>query len=83
MTACGPPKDTPKKAIHALSGSLAFSAGPRLVFIETEEQESDRKLVLAVKNTLGEKATGIGYKFKNAYADRRIKTSKIEWDNDP
>lgn len=78
-----PPKNAPKKAIHAFSGSLGFSAAPRLVFIVTEDQIPGRCLLLAVKNNLGPKADGMGYHVVDANADHRIKTSAIEWDHEP
>ncbi len=78
-----PPKDAPKKAIHAFSGSLAFVAAPRLVFVVAEEQGTDRKLLLAAKNNLGPLAPGLGYRVADAYVDHGIKTSVIEWDDEP
>lgn len=79
-----PPKDTPRKAIHHFSGSLAFVAGPRLVFIVVEDQDDkERRLLLPVKNNLGPLAPGLSYRVVAAGIDRRILTSKIEYDGKP
>lgn len=79
-----PPKEATKKAIHAFSGSLAFSAAPRLVFIVTEDQMPGRYLLLAVKSNLGPMADGLSYQIVDAWVDDdRIKTSVIEWDDEP
>jgi putative DNA primase/helicase len=80
-----PPKDAPHKAIHAFSGSLAFVAGPRLAFIVTDDAdtESERKLLLPVKNNLGPKAGGLGYRIVDTAIDHRIRTSVLRWDDEP
>lgn len=80
-----PPKDAPRKAIHAFSGSLAFVAGPRIAFIVTEDPEDNEgkgKLLLPVKNNLGPKAVGLGYQEVETAVDGRISTSVIEWDRE-
>jgi DNA repair protein RadA/Sms len=48
-----PPKAHQANAIHAFTGSLAFVAAARLAFFVTEEPETDRRLLLTVKNNLG------------------------------
>jgi hypothetical protein len=79
-----PPKNAPSKAIHAFSGSLAFAAGPRLVFIVTEDaNEDERKLLLPVKNNLGPLAAGLAYRVVFASVEHRISTSCIAWDDMP
>jgi putative DNA primase/helicase len=78
-----PPKDTPRKAIHAFSGSLAFVGGPRMAFVVAEDNENKRSLLLAVKNNLGPKAAGLGYRIKDTSVDHRIITSVIDWDDEP
>jgi hypothetical protein len=81
-----PPKHADGKAMYAFSGSLAFVAAARIAFLVVEEQESERYLLLAVKNNLGPKAGGLGYYIKGTYVGREqpsgpIKTSYIEWDD--
>jgi putative DNA primase/helicase len=61
-----PPKAHQANAIHAFTGSLAFVAAARLAFVVTEEPETDRRLLLSVKNNLGSKAAGIGYRIENS-----------------
>jgi hypothetical protein len=77
-----PPKGTPKKAIHAFSGSLGFVAAPRLGFIVAEEEGTERKLLLAAKNNVGPLAPGLGYHAVVTLVDG-IKTSVIEWSREP
>jgi hypothetical protein len=85
-----PPKAASGKAIFSFSGSLAYSAAPRLAFIAVDEKDHDgndteRKLMLAVKNSVGEEAQGLGYFIKEAFVDRSnprgaIRTACVEWD---
>ena len=78
-----PPKQVQAKAINSFTGSLAFAAASRLCFISVEESETDRLLMLAVKNNLGAKADGIGYRLKADTTPRGIETCAIEWDLTP
>jgi hypothetical protein len=86
-----PPKHTTGKAMHQFSGSLAFVAAPRLSFLavaerDQEGEETGRKLMLAVKNTLGAKAAGLGYRIRKTFVDGphdRIETSYVAWDHAP
>ena len=55
-----PPK-TADKAIHAFSGSLAFIAAPRIGFIVTKEEGSERRLLLSVGSNIGADAEGLGF----------------------
>jgi putative DNA primase/helicase len=71
------------KAINAFTGSLAFVASARLAFVAVEEAETDRHLLLAVKNNLGPKADGIGYRIEQGATPQGIITSRIIWDSDP
>src|SRR5262249_6574457 len=83
-----PPKNaTGGKAMNAFSGSLAFVAAPRISFIVVEEEQTDRYLMLPVKNTVGPKAAACGYYITETYVDGDapppIKTTLIEWDQAP
>jgi hypothetical protein len=73
------------KALNAFSGSLAFVAAPRISFIAVAEENSERKLLLAVKNNLGALMGGLGYFISERYVGQRpsIKTTAIEWDAAP
>jgi putative DNA primase/helicase len=78
-----PPKAAQSNAINTFTGSLAFVASARLAFIVIEEAETDRNLLLAVKNNLGPKADGIGYRIEPGATPRCIITSRIIWDSAP
>jgi hypothetical protein len=73
--------------MHQFSGSLAFVAAPRLSFIVVAEEETERKLLLAVKNNLGPLAASCGYYIEEIYVENdegeSIKTTRIEWDEAP
>ena len=73
--------------IAAFSGSLAFVAAPRISFIAMKEEQTERYLLLPVKNTLGPKAPGCGYHITETHvnnaAGKPIKTTYIEWDQAP
>jgi putative DNA primase/helicase len=80
-----PPKATQAKALHAITGSLAFVAAARLVFIAIEEPEtsSGRRLLLAVKNNLGPPAAGLGFHLVQRIVSKGIVASHIAWDSSP
>jgi hypothetical protein len=81
-----PPKAPSAKALNFIAGSGAFTHAPRLAFMAIEDPESPgRNLLLAVKNSLGRKADGLGYSIASAFVgpDESILTSRIEWDNRP
>ena len=78
-----PPKATQSKAINAFTGSLAFVADARLAFIAIEEPESDRSLLLAVKNNLGPKADGLGFRLTQGLTSKSIPASQVAWCSEP
>jgi predicted ATP-dependent serine protease len=78
-----PPKATQAKALHAITGSLAFVAAARLVFIAVEESETERRLLLAVKNNLGAMAQGLGFSLAPVDIGDGISTSRVVWDSAP
>src|SRR5262245_32363081 len=81
-----PPKAPSTKALNFIAGSGAFTHAPRLAFMAIEDPESPaRNLLLAVKNSLGRKADGLGYHIVSAFVgpDNDILTSRIEWDSRP
>jgi RecA-family ATPase len=62
-----PTKAPQLKAIHAATGSGAFAAAPRLLFLAINDPESPgRSLLLAAKNNIGRMAEGLGYRIENA-----------------
>jgi putative DNA primase/helicase len=78
-----PPKATQAKALHAITGSLAFVAAARLVFIAVEEADTERRLLLPVKSNIGAMAPGLGYSLMQATTEAGIVTSHVVWDNSP
>jgi putative DNA primase/helicase len=78
-----PPKATQSKAIHSFTGSLAFIAAARTGFIVVTEDDTDRRLLLAVKNNVGPMAHGLGYVIEPVTTPAAIKTSRIVWDGLP
>lgn len=78
-----PPKATQAKAMHAITGSLAFVAAARLVFIAIEETDTDRRLLLPVKSNIGVLAAGIGFSIVSATTACGIPTSRVSWSSDP
>jgi AAA domain-containing protein len=78
-----PPKAAQAKALHAVTGSLAFVAAPRLVFIAIEEAETERRLLLAVKNNLGPLADGLGFRLGQRCVTADIVASHVVWDHAP
>ena len=78
-----PPKATQSKALHAVTGSLAFVAAARLVFIATREPQSERRLFLPVKNNLGPLAAGLGFSLAQIFIGNDILASHVVWDSAP
>jgi putative DNA primase/helicase len=78
-----PPKATQSRALYAVTGSLAFVAASRLVFIATKEPQTERRLLLAVKNNLGPLAAGLGFSLAQCFVSNEILTSHVAWDNAP
>jgi putative DNA primase/helicase len=79
-----PPKAAQGKAKNAFTGSLAFVATARIGFLAIEEQGTERKLLLSVKNNIGRKAPGLGYSLEQTImGDKNIVASRVAWDTAP
>lgn len=78
-----PPKATQAKALHAVTGSLAFVAAARFVFVAAEEPETERRLLLPVKNNLSAPADGIGYRLVQDCVSNNVTGSFVVWDSEP
>jgi putative DNA primase/helicase len=84
LTISHPPKAPQAKAINAISGSLAFGAAPRLVFLVIEDPDNQgRRLLLLVKNTLGPHADGLGFSLVQRMVFNNIVASHVAWDTMP
>jgi putative DNA primase/helicase len=78
-----PPKAASGNALRAFTGSFAFVAAPRVAFFVTSEPETDRRLLLPVKNNIGPKARGQGYFIRTKYVTNNIEAPCILWDDAP
>jgi putative DNA primase/helicase len=70
-------------AINAFTGSMAFVASARIAFIVVDEPETERRLMLAVKNNVGIKAQGRGYIIEGTQVAEGIIAPRIIWDDAP
>jgi putative DNA primase/helicase len=78
-----PPKAATGNALRAFTGSFAFVAAPRVAFFVTSEPETDRRLLLPVKNNIGSKAVGRGYFIVTKFVTNNIEAPCILWDDAP
>jgi putative DNA primase/helicase len=78
-----PPKAAQSSALHAFTGSLAYVAAARIAFLATEEPGTDRKLLLPVKNNIGARAAGLGYRLEQTLIPDGIVASRVAWDSAP
>jgi hypothetical protein len=77
-----PTKAAQANAINMLTGSLAYAAAPRCVFLAmTDPNNKDRSLLLTVKINIGQPAAGLGYRsIPPITLDDGIETVCVEWD---
>jgi putative DNA primase/helicase len=75
-----PPKAAQSKALYAVTGSLAFVAAARLVFMAARDQETDRRLLLGVKNNLGPVAPGVSFDLEVKMIGDGIPATRVVWD---
>ena len=75
-----PPKAPQAKAIHVATGSLAFVAAARLAFLAIKEPQTERRLLLPIKNNLGALAPGLGYSLVQHIVSKGIVGSHVAWD---
>ncbi|MGC2410631.1 MAG: AAA family ATPase [Methyloceanibacter sp.] len=78
-----PPKAAQGNALRAFTGSFAFVAAPRVAFYVTTEPETERRLLLPVKNNIGQKARGLGYFIGTKSVTNGIIAPHILWDDAP
>jgi putative DNA primase/helicase len=70
-------------AMNAFTGSLAFVAAARIAFIVVTEPETERRLMLPVKNNIGIKAQGRGYIIEGTQVAEGIIAPRVVWDDAP
>jgi putative DNA primase/helicase len=78
-----PPKAAQKNAIRQFTGSFAYVAAARLAFYVTKEPDSNRTLLLSVKNNIGQKALGRAYRIAIRDVSHGIVAPYIQWDDAP
>jgi putative DNA primase/helicase len=78
-----PPKASQGNALRSFAGSFAFIAAPRVGLFVTAEPETDRRLLLGVKNNLGPKPRGIGYFIGTKSITNDITAPHILWSDAP
>jgi putative DNA primase/helicase len=72
------------EAILQVSGSLAFAAAARAVYVITRDPgDATRRLLLPAKNNLGDDRTGYAYTIEPVSLPGGIRTSRIAWGPDP
>lgn len=70
--------------ISRVSGSMAFVAAARAVFIVTEdEQDESRRFFLPLKNNIGPDSEGLAFRIEPRFLDDGIVTSVVEWEPQP
>ena len=78
-----PPKGAQTSAIRSFAGSFAYVQSARLAFFVQKEQDSDRNLLLSVKNNLGPKAINKGYRIATKQISFGIVAPYVQWDDAP
>jgi putative DNA primase/helicase len=78
-----PPKAAEGNALRAFTGSFAFVAAPRVAFYVTKEPETDRRVLLPVKNNIGMKALGLGYHIGTKTITNEITAPNVLWSDEP
>jgi putative DNA primase/helicase len=81
-----PPKSLNGNAMNAATGSLAFIAAARSAYLFSREDESDRTLMLPIKNNLGPRKDGLAFRINVRVPDAGgcgIAAPYINWDREP
>lgn len=76
-------KNSTGEALMRVTGSLAFVAAARAVFVVARDPEDDtRRLFLPLKNNLGNDQSGLAFSVESVQLDSAqgpIKTSRVSW----
>lgn len=78
-----PPKANQGNAMRQFTGSFAYVAAARVAFCIVSEPDSDRHLMLGVKNNVGRKLPGRAYSVRSKEISESIEAPYIEWSSDP
>lgn len=76
-------KSSGAKAITRIAGSLEWVAAPRAVFLVTEEANTERRLLLPLKNNLAPDRNGYGFRIQIKIVEEGIETSHLVWEPEP
>jgi putative DNA primase/helicase len=70
-------------AVLQVTGSLAFAAAARAVYIVARDpNDTMRRLLLPAKNNVGDDRTGYAYRIEPAWLPGAIQTCRIAWEPD-
>ena len=76
-------KGQAKQALQRVTGSLAFVAASRASFIVAKDKDKpERRLLLPIKNNIGDDYTGFAFSIQNASLPCGIQTSRIEFEKE-
>lgn len=79
-------KSANMKALHRVTGSLAFAAAARAAFVVTKDPDdpaSDRRLMLPLKNNLAKDQEGLAFRIEDCRLTSGIECSRIAWEPEP
>lgn len=72
------------EALARVTGSLAFVAAARAVFVVVKDKEDERRrLFLTAKNNIGNDSEGLAYQVRGVTLDNGICTSWVKWEAEP
>jgi putative DNA primase/helicase len=67
-------------ALSRVTGSLAFVAAVRAAFVVVKDKiDQNKRLMLPLKNNIGNDQTGFAFTLENSVIDDQIETSRICW----
>ncbi|MCH2357625.1 MAG: AAA family ATPase [Pseudomonadales bacterium] len=72
------------EAVCRVSGSMAFVAAARAVYVVSPDKEDkSRRLLLPLKNNIGRDNSGLAFRIEPRILETGFETSVIEWEADP
>ncbi|MCB1782973.1 MAG: AAA family ATPase [Alphaproteobacteria bacterium] len=76
-------KGQSKQALQRVTGSLAFVAAARAAYIVAKDQgEPERRLLLPIKNNIGDDKTGFAFSIEGVALSGEISTSRVVFEPD-
>lgn len=77
-------KTSSQDPLMRVSGSLAFVAAARAAFLIAQDPNDDnRRMLLPMKNNIGNDKTGLAYSIESYALENGIFTSRIVWETEP